>query len=786
VIVDVLHLLRNLRRSRASAAAAVLTLSLTLGAAASIFGVVDAVLLTPPPFANPSALVTVGEVPLDDPMSVPRAVSLASFDAWRERAASLAAIEAFDPTNVTLTGMGAAERVSATDVTPGFLTLLGVAPALGRLFDRDDVGRPIVVISQAFWRGKLGGDPGVIGRQIVLGGQTHTVVGVLPARFFFALNPCDVWRPLSYPGDLAAAMGRRVRVVARLAASVSATSLSDALDDVSLASSPKAHAVATGVGMAIAGDATRMLGLLAGAATVAILVAFINLAGLLTVRSIERRRELAVRRALGARRIEVARQLLLETQALVALGIAGGVCLAWWMTPAAGRLVVERFGNIANRDVVMSWQVIAVVSAAAFVCACVAAALTTFVATRQSAAETLRQGASPPPRELMLRRILVMGEVALAFVLLVSMTLLGRSLLTMLDVNPGFDAQGVLTLRVSLPAASYDTGDRVASFYSALHQSLEGRLGPRTIAIVDEIPLTGDRGRTLVSARPTDIGREAVVRVAGTAYFDVMRIPIVAGRSFEPADDSAAPPRAVVSESVARTTFGSESPIGRRIRLASLAQEAEVIGIVGEVKHRALDDPISPTVYLSAWQAPSRSSHVVVRSTRPEADVIGIVREEVRRLDSSLPVYGRRSMQDVVDTSPGVPAGRVLTATFMGFAALAVVLCGIGLFGVVAHDVVRRRADLALRLALGADPMRILRGILGQGAVMVGSGLVAGAVLSFSAAPLLGTASIASSHLDIWSLGAATAVLIVAGLVAVLPAAWRAARTDPRMALRVE
>ena len=188
MLADLLHLSRNLRRSPASAGAAVLTLSLTLGAGASIFAVVDAVLLTPPPFTNPDALVIVGETPIDEPTAAPRAVSYATFEAWRERAGSLAALEALDGTNLTLTELGAAERVSASDVTPGFLALLGVTPALGRAFDLDDVGRPVAIVSHAFWRGKLAADPGVIGRQIVLGGQAHTIVGVLPERFFFALN----------------------------------------------------------------------------------------------------------------------------------------------------------------------------------------------------------------------------------------------------------------------------------------------------------------------------------------------------------------------------------------------------------------------------------------------------------------------------------------------------------------------------------------------------------------------------------------------------------------------
>jgi putative ABC transport system permease protein len=516
------------------------------------------------------------------------------------------------------------------------------------------------------------------------------------------------------------------------------------------------------------------------------LIAFTNLAGLLIVRSIDRRRELAVRSALGARQFEIARQLLLEAAALAAMGILSGVLLAWWMTPAVGRLALAQFGGVASREVGVSWRVIGVVSLFASAFAWISGSLPVLVASRQSVVDVLRRGASPPPRELIVRRAFVTGEVALAFVLLVSVMLVGRSLRRVLDVNPGFDARGVLTLSVSVPAASYTNVNRVLSFYSALQSALEERLGANAIAIVDELPLTGDRGRSLVSVRPTEVGREAVMREAGTAYFDVMRIPVVAGRAFDRRDNASAPPRVVVSERLAERLFALEQPIGRQIWLAATAQVAEIVGVAGDVKHRALDEAPVPTVYLSAWQAPSRSRHVVVRAARPDADVIAIVREEVARLDRELPVYGRRSMQEVVAASPGVPARRVLTATFLGFALLAVVLGGIGLFGVVAHDVASRRRELGIRIALGADPRRILSATLGQGVSMVGCGLLAGGVLSIWAARALSGVLLTTDHLDALSIGVPAAVLMVAGAVAVLPTARRASRTDPLAALRSE
>jgi putative ABC transport system permease protein len=785
MLLDLLHLSRTLRRSRASAGAAIVTLALTLGASASIFAVVDVVLLTPPPFAKPESLVAISETPLEDPSAPARSVLYGTFEAWRQRAGSLATLEASDGTNFTLTDLGPAERLSASYVTPGFLPLLGVTPVIGRSFAPDDVAQQVAIISDGFWRGKLAGDPAVLGRRIVLGGQPHTIVGVLPKQFVSTLNTVDVWLPFAMPPAQAILTGQRVGVLGRLGKNVPPAQLGLALDDVSRASSPPARAIARPLAGVITADAARTLPLLAGAAALAVLIAFTNFAGLLIVRSIDRGRELAVRTALGASRFEIVKQLLLEAQALALLGAIGGAILAVWITPAVGRLALVQAGALANIDVQVSWRVLAVMALTAWASAWVCGAFAAMIATRRRLADALRRGAAHAPRELALRRAFVTGEIAVAFVLLVSMMLVGRSLVRVLEVKPGFEADRVLTLSVSVPFGSYGTTERIVSFYTALQSALEGRLGRGAVSIIDEMPLTGDRGRAVVRPQPMDPGREAVVREAGTAYFDVMRIPVLAGRAFDERDNLSTPLRVVVSESLT-LRLGLDQPVGRRIWLPGPSQVADVIGVVGDVKHRALDEATLPTFYLSAWQTPSRSRHLLVRSSRPDADVVAIVREELGRLDRELPIYGVIPMREVVGRSPGVPLRRVLTTTFMGFALLAIVLGGIGLFGVVAHDVASRRSEIAVRIALGANPGRILGATLGQGAAMVAAGLVVGGLLSIWAARALGGVIVLADRIDWLSVGVPAALLIVAGAVAVLPAARRAARIDPLTALRSE
>ncbi len=784
--LDLLHLARSLRRAPASAGAAILTLALTLGAGGSIFAVVHTVLLTPPPFANPDELVLLGEAPVEAAALARRAVGYATFDAWRERAKGLAALAAFDGTNATLTGLGPAERVTMTDVTPDFLPLLGVSPAAGRSFDLEDIGRPLAIVSHRFWRERLGADPAAVGRDIVLGNRPHTVVGVLPERFAFELNPTDVWRPLPVSVEQAARVGYRVLAIGRLADGVSPVALGTALDEVSRAAVPRVRVASIPLVTAISGEATRTVSLLAGAAAIALLIAFVNFAGLLMVRSIDRRTELAVRSALGGRRSEIARQLLLEAHALVALGTAAGVILAMWMTPAVARLALRQLGGVAQRDVTVGWPVIIGVALAASACAWICALLPALLSARRSVVDTLRRGATPPPRELFVRRLFVSGEVALAFVLLVAVTLLGRSLFDVLTVNPGFDAHGVTKLQVSLPAATYDGPERVASFYSTLRGALDARLGRGTTGVIDELPLTHDRGRTVVSLRQTEAGPEGVLRSASPGYFEVMRIPVLAGRSFDAGDHGSAPLRVVLSASMAEGLFPRANPIGRQVWLAAMDRPAEIVGVVGDVRHRALEEPLVSSVYVSSGQEPSPSSILVVRSALPEPGVVAAVREEVARLDPRLPVYGIQSMELVVAESPGVPARRVLAAAFMGFAILAVVLAAVGLFGVVANDVAMRRTELALRMALGADPRRILRATVGQGAVMVGCGALAGVLLSIWAARAIGAGGLASGRLDALSVGIPAAMLVLAAAAALGPAARRAARTDPRAALRGE
>jgi putative ABC transport system permease protein len=781
VLIELRHFSRVIRRSPTSAAVAVLTLALTLGVGTALFALVDAVVLTPPPFVEPESLVLIGEVPIESMSASPRPVSWTTFEGWREYRHIVTQIEGFDPTNMTLTGRGPAERVSGAAVTPGFFSLLGVSPMLGRTWSEERGASDVAVVSQGFWRVRLGADPNVLGDRIVLGGRSYTVVAVLPKRFTFGQT--DIWIPL----PRSSRDGRpSVRVLGRLAPGTAANRASLALDEVSSRSTPPARAVALPLAGVIAGTLGTLVPLLLLGASVAISLAVINLTGLLVVRAIERHREFAIRRALGASALQLSKQLLIETHVLVALGAIGGTLVALWITPLVGRLAVEQFGSVAASGLGVNWRSIAALGLTVWACALLCGLTVAARALRAKGGDLLSRSASAGPRELALRRILVAAEITLAFVLLASLAVVGRSLQRTFAINPGFNAAHVLTASVSVPPVRYPNPQRVAEFYENIDQAVSNRLGRENVAIVDELPLTGDSGRSLVGEYEGRADRESVVRVAGTNYFNVMRIPIVDGRGFEGHDDPSAPLRVVISQSLSRELFGDPRSAGRRIWVAALGQMAEVIGVAGDVKHRALDERPLSTIYLSAWQQPSRSSHLVVRSVRGTPDILSILRTEVERLDRELPVYAVRSMDDVVQTSSGMPTRRLMAACFLAFAALAVVVAGLGIFGVVTHDVARRRFEFAVRVALGATAAQLRGSIAGSAAVTLAAGLLPGVLLAAAASRMLRSVLVDIDVIDPVAFAAVTAVLCSVASIAIVGPARRVTRTDPALVLRGE
>ena len=777
------HLVRTLRASPLSAGAAVLMLAATFGVGTTLFALLDSVVLTKPPFYRPESLVLAGAAPIRGTSASPRPVSWRTFERWREQRHVLEQAEAFDPTNMTLTGRGSAERVSVTAVTPGFFSLLGVTPQRGQLWTTTQQFENVVLVSERFWDTHLHRDPNAVGTALILGGQSYTVLGVLPRRFTFGLDRADLWCPLRPPHAGSAGEGPTVRVVARTVPGLAADQVSEVLQREAPPSTPSIAAVAA-LTQLVAGPLRTLLPALLVAASIASALALFNLTTLLAVRAAARTREFAVRRALGASRRHVAGQLLLEAHALVACGAAGGMLLAMWLTPLAGHLASEQFRTAAAEGLTLGWRSIATLGAAALVCA--------WLCGLPVAARALRTPAGVPAfrstagaGETLFRRILVAGELSLAFALFASLASAAGSLQRAAASDVGFAPAGVTTAGVSLPGARYPDDDAVSAFYRRLDEALTARFGRSGVALIDELPLTGDSGRRLVGAAEAEMTTEAVQRAAGPGYFPAMRIPLLEGRGFAASDDGHTGQRIMISRALAVEMFGDAPAAGRRLWLRGLGP-AEVIGVVGDVRHRTVDESPVPTVYVSAWHFPSPTSRVVVRSREPHSTVISAMRDIVRRLDADLPVYAVQTMTDVVRASPGMAERRVAAWCLVAFAALAVTVAVLGVFGVLTHEAARRRLEFAIRVALGADRYQVSAAMLSHTATFVVAALVAGSVLAMVGIRLLGGVVPGIDAGDPRSLaGAAAAILALAALAAV-PPLWRLWRIEPAAILRGE
>jgi putative ABC transport system permease protein len=784
VLTSLRQAFRSLRRSPASALAAIVTLALTLASATAIFAVVDATLLTPPPFDRPDELVVIGEVPRTDPATTLRAVSAPTLNAWRTHTAGAVRLEGFDGTNITLTGRHHPERWPAMWVTPGFFALLGVAPRIGRGFSEADAAdSTTVIVSDEFWRTKLLADLNPLGKTLVIGGQVRTIIGVLPPAFAFGLDNASLWLPLNAaPTDGA---GPRVRVLGRLGGGVTAATATAQLRTAVTDQSRDLVPAVRSLNALLQGRALETMPLLLLATGLGVALAAINLAGLMMLRAMDRARELAVRAALGATRIELVKPLLIEAHVLVLIGACGGVLLALWIAPAAAQLAADQLGPAAA-NMTIGWRAAVALIGLALACAWLSALVPALTAARRfDLTRVGREHVSAPPTTSRVRRVLVATEIAVAFVLLAAVLLVGRSLQQVLAVAPGFVHEGVLSARLALPAARYPDGRSVAALYQQLQEALTVRLGPDRSAIVDELPLNNSSAGRIRAAIAKDApANEVVARVAGPRYFELLHIPLVDGRTFDGRQRLDAAPAAVISASLAELLYPNTRSVGRTIWIPALGRDVEVLGVVGDVKHRALEEDTIPTVYFSAAQQPSPGSYLVLKTGRPDEETLDIVRAEVAKLDPELPLYAPQTLDHVIRTSAGVPVRRVISATFAAFALLALVIAAVGVFGIVAHDVSARRLEMALRLALGAHPRRLHRAVLRQAAAILAGGLATGLILSFFLSRPLHALLYRVAATDAITIATVTAVLSGTVLLAASLPARRAARTNPVDVLR--
>ena len=797
---DVRHGLRVLWKRPGFTLIVVLTLALGIGANTILFSLVNSVLLNPLPYAEPERLVFVAQHREGESYD---GVSYDDYKDFRDRANSFAHLAAVSPQwTLTLTGVNEPVSLRGLYASANLFAALGVAPAEGRAFaaeeDRANAGR-VVVISDGLWRRQFGGDASVLGRSVALDGQPHTVVGVMPAGFHFSAE-ADLWIPLAQNPVIGRGRGvRLLSVFGRLREGLTREQAAGELGAV--AARLEAEYPATNRGFSarlvplherVVGDARPALLVLLGAVALVLLIACANVANITLARAASRRREFAIRAALGAGRLGLMRQVLTESVLLAAAGGAAGLLLAVWGVDLLLSIGPE---NIPRRDEIgIDARVVLFTLAVSLATGLLFGLAPALRASRAELGDALKSGAraGEGPRAGRLRGALVAAEVALSIMLVAGAGLLVRSFTRLLDVNPGFRSENLVALGVLLPQSSYPEPQRRAEFYRRLEERLKAMPGVESVGAVTRLPLqhAGNITSTLLmEGRPDPEGARPEVdfRRAAPGYFQTTGVPLVAGRGFAEQDATDAQPVALVNEAMARKFWPGESALGRRIKLGANPEASPwitVVGVVGNVRHLGLDSEPRPEVYRHLLTSPPTGPVVVVRAAADAESLIPALRAAVRELDRDLPAATARTMDEIVARS--VAERRFLMLVLGLFAAVALALASVGVYGVVSNSVAQRTHEIGVRMALGADRRDVLLLVIAQGMRPALCGLALGIVAALALTRVMQGLLFGVGARDPVAFTAAALLLAAVALMACYLPARRATRVDPMNALRYE
>jgi putative ABC transport system permease protein len=814
MIQDLRLAFRSLVNTPGFTLVAIITVALAIGANTTVFSLVNALLIRPLPYKNPQELVLLWEkfsaqgldqIPVSAPEYLDYAKELKSLE-----------IAGFDYSDLNLTAGDMPERIAGAVVTPSLFPVLGVEPIRGRTFTTNEFGEgndSVVVVSERLWKRRFNSDAEFVGKQLSLNGRSFTVIGIMSEGFQFPLplfnvqggtfgQQVDIWKPIAFTkNDLESRGSRSYGIVGRLKPGVSLAQAQAEVDTIIaswLPRFPDNYEPATRFGgtlykfhdQVVGGMRTALVILLSAVALV-LLIACANLTTMLLARAGAREREFAIRVALGAGPARLLRQMLTESVLLALIGGIAGTFLAIWgldLLRALGSHTVPRIAE-ANLDL----RVLLVTLVASVVTGILFGLVPALASAKPELTEALKEGgrgSTTGARRNRVRNALVVAEVALALVLLVAAGLLLKSFVRLQNVDPGFDPQNVLSMEVSLPVAKYARGKPVSDFYAEVIRRVQALPGVEATALTSILPLSGTNSDSSFAIEGRDPMQEKVypdeeIRSVTENYFKVLKVPLVQGRFFDQRDNADAAKVAIINQAFAKKWFPNQDAVGKKITFDDPRKPdpkwITIAGLVGDIRHRGLDVEAKPEYYLPHPQNPYRGMILAVRSKQDPRSLAESIRREIRQLDPELPAANVRTLENV--TSDSIAPRRLSVVLIGVFAAVALVLASVGIYGVMSFLVVQRTHEIGVRMALGAQRADVLRLVVGHGMKLVLIGSALGLVMALISTRALSAMLYRVAAFDLTTFAGVTIALALVALLASYIPALRATRADPMIAL---
>ena len=819
---DIKLALRGFAKTRGFTAIAVATLALAIGANSAVFSLINALLVRPLPYQEPSRIALIWEQFKTQgleriPCSPPEFLDL------QKEFQSGTGLAAFNYQTFNIGGGDVPERVSGAVVSPSLFPLLGVESIKGRTFAREEEGighDDVIVISERLWKRRFNADPMLVGKTLLLNGRNYTVIGIMPAKFEFPIplygvqgnqfaERVDIWKPIAFTSEELKQRGSRsYGLITRLRPGVSLTQAQAELDKIisNWVQTYKDNYGGGGFGAKIyalhdqvVGQMRTGLGILLGAVVFVLLIACANLATMLLARASARERELAIRVALGAGRWRLLRQMLTESVLLAAAGAAIGIFLSIWGLELLKEIGARTIPRLAEVDVDL--VVLIVTAVVAVGTGILFGLIPAFASAKPELTEVLKEGgrsSTTGARRNQVRNSLVVAEIALALVLLVGAGLLLKSYASVQNIDPGFDRRNILTAELDLSETkypqrgsdNYNHGAAMTNFWNEALRRVQQLPGIEAAGLTVVLPLSGSNtdssfaieGREL---RPNEPGPDEELRIVTADYFRVLRTPLLRGRFFSEGDNVDAPGVAIINDALAKKYWLNEDALGKRITFSDTRKPdvkwLTIVGIVRSIRHRGLDVDPAPEYYLPLAQRPQSSMILAVRSVQDSRGLASAIRREIRSIDPDQPIANVRTLENV--TADSVAPRRMSMVLLGAFAGIALLLAGVGIYGVISYLVVQRTHEIGVRMALGAQRSDVLRLVVGHAAKLVGIGTLIGLLLA-----LFSTRTLSALLYNVGAFDAGTFIFVTIALsaIAVLASyipALRATRADPMIAL---